>query len=162
MSALAKLAQYAVLDNNKTARTPTHLLSIEDARAKVVVKDGNKKAAADGSQALTLVLGRRKLSLDSVAPNATRINAPKDQVDAFTKVLLDAVSDGDFDDAIKTVQAAAKATLDSASVAVEKAPESVAEVAEETPPTEPVKYQLDPIRVEAQTDFVDGLDLSSI
>ena len=105
-----ELTAFAVV-NNYTASPrggkPLHELSIEEARAKVVVVDGNKVPNEDGSQALTLKLGKRKVALDAVAPRATRINATKDQVEGFTATLLAGVAAGAFDAAIAEVQKAA-------------------------------------------------------
>lgn len=103
------LATFAVVNNYSSARggKPLHELSIEEARAKVVVVDGNKVPSEDGTQALTLKLGKRKVALDAVAPRATRINATKEQVADFTARLFAGVAAGAFDAAIAEVQKAA-------------------------------------------------------
>lgn len=103
------LAAFAVTNNFSSARggKGLHELTIEEARAKVVVVDGNKVPAEDGSQALTLKLGKRKVSLEAVKAGATRINATKDQVEGFTATLLAGVAAGAFDAAIAEVQKAA-------------------------------------------------------
>lgn len=105
----AELTAFAVTNNFSSARggKGLHELTIEEARAKVVVVDGNKVPAEDGSQALTLKLGKRKVSLDAVKAGATRINATKDQVEGFTATLLAGVAAGAFDAAIAEVQKAA-------------------------------------------------------
>jgi len=103
----SELAAAAVRNNYNNGSTPSYLLSIEEARKAVKVKDGNRKAAEDGSQALTLILGRVALSLDVIAKGATRINATKDQVEAFSAKLVSAVEAGAFDAAIVEAQAKA-------------------------------------------------------
>lgn len=107
---LNDLAAFAVKNNFNRASggTPIHELSIEEARERVVVRDGNKKAKEDGSQALTLAFGKYALALDVVSPGATRINATKEQVEGFTEALLNAVKDGEFDEEIIAAQAKAK------------------------------------------------------
>lgn len=110
---LSKLALFAASNNNsKAASKAVHTLSLEDARAAVVIKDGNKKPAEDGSQALTLVLGKYVLSLDAIAPKATRVNATAEQVEEFTGLLQDAINDGTLDAAVIEAQAKAKVTAE--------------------------------------------------
>jgi len=104
---LSELAAFAVKNNNTAARVGVHTLSLEEARAKVVIKDGNRVAKEDGTQALTLVLGKYVVSLDAVSKGATRINAAKSKVKAFTTTLQAALDAGDFDDAIVAAQAKA-------------------------------------------------------
>lgn len=103
------LAANAVANNNsKTGgATPSYLLALDDARKAVKIKDGNKKAAEDGSQALTLTIGRITIGLDAVAPKATRINAEASQVEFFTEQLQAALDAGAFDAAIVEAQAKA-------------------------------------------------------
>jgi hypothetical protein len=110
------LQAFAVSNNFSQSRggVPVYELSIEDARAKVIVVDGNKVPNEDGSQALTLKLGKRKVSLDAVKKGATRINASKDQVEAFTATLVAALAAGAFDSAIVETQAAAKQAVEDA------------------------------------------------
>lgn len=106
MSLLAQLAASAVANNYSANpnRTPIYELSIEDARAKVKVKDGNKKPNEDGSQALVLGFGRKNLPLDIIAPKATRINAAANQVEEYVSILQAAIDGGDFDEVIATAQ----------------------------------------------------------
>lgn len=109
---LADLAAFATRNNytpSVVKRVPIYELSIEDARKKVKVRNGDKFPAENGDQALVLGFGRRNLPLDVVAKGATRINATKEQVEQFTNILLKAVEDGVFDADIVAVQAAAKA-----------------------------------------------------
>ena len=129
---LAKLAAFAVSNNNTRTSSGVHLLSLKDARAKVTIQDGNRKAKEDGSQALTLTLGKYVISLDAVAPKATRVNAVKGKVKEFTALLQAALDAGDFDQAIVAAQAKAdpanrpaKPTPSVAPAGQEEAPESV-------------------------------------
>lgn len=103
------LAANAVSNNNSRAggTTPSYLLALDDARKAVKIKDGNKVAKEDGSQAITLTIGRITISLDVVAPKATRINATADQVEGFTAQLQEALDGGAFDSAIVEAQAKA-------------------------------------------------------
>lgn len=130
----AELALSAVANNNAkgNGRTPSYLLEIEEARKAVKIGDGNKKAAEDGSQALTLTIGRITIALDAIAPKATRVNATAEQVEGFTAQLRAALEAGAFDEAIVAAQAKAnpankvattKAALEEA--LVEGAPEGV-------------------------------------
>jgi hypothetical protein len=102
----SQLAASAVANNNSkgAGRVPSYLLPIEEARAVVKISDGNKKPAEDGSQAITLTIGRVTIALDAVAPKATRINATAEQVEAFTATLQAAVDAGAFDEAIVAAQ----------------------------------------------------------
>jgi len=145
----SQLAQFAVSNNFSQARggVPVYDLSIEDARAKVVVVDGNKVPNEDGSQALTLKLGKRKVSLDVVKKNASRINATAEQVSGFTETLLAALAAGAFDEAIKAVQAAAKQAVEDAKA---KGTTVVTETGDEPE-----------LEANAAAD-IDGLDLDSL
>ncbi len=106
---LASLAASAVNNNNAKAagKTPVYAISVEEARGRVVIGDGNRKANEDGSQALTLRLGKITLSLEAIKPNATCVNATAEQVEDFTSVLQAGVDAGTFDDAIAEAQAKA-------------------------------------------------------
>jgi len=118
---LAALAAFAVNNNNRAAKkTPLFELPVADARKLVKIKDGNRKPAADGSQALTLTLGRRTLPLDIISKGASRVNAAAAQVTSFINVLNTALQAGEFDDVIAAAQAESKPV-----------PEAVAPVAEE-------------------------------
>lgn len=103
------LAASAVANNNSKSggATPSYLLPLEEARKAVKIKDGNKVAKEDGSQALTLVIGRITIALDAIAPKATRINATAEQVEGFTATLTEALEAGAFDEAIVEAQAKA-------------------------------------------------------
>lgn len=115
------LAEAAVSNNfsRSSSRTPMYQLSIEEAREAVKIKDGNKKANEDGSQALTLTLGKHTLGLDVIKPKATRINATADQVEAFTEQLRAAINEGAFDDEIVAAQSKAEASAAKAAANVE-------------------------------------------
>lgn len=103
------LAATAVAHNNAKAAgaTPSYLLDIEAAREAVKIKDGNKTSKEDGSQALTLVIGRITINLDLIKKGATRVNATAEQVEEFTAQLQAAVDSGAFDAAIIEAQAKA-------------------------------------------------------
>lgn len=103
------LAANAVANNNSKSggTTPSYLLDIDAAREAVKIKDGNKTPKADGSQALTLVIGRITISLAVVAPGATRINCTSDQVEAYTAQLQAGLDAKAFDEAIVEAQAKA-------------------------------------------------------
>lgn len=105
MTQLSDLAAFAVQNNYTAAkRTAVYELSIEEARAEVRIVDGNKIPNEDGSQAIVLKLAQSRLNLDKVSPKATRINAPKDKVAAFTATLQAEIDKGTFDDEIKAAQ----------------------------------------------------------
>jgi len=105
---LQALSAFAVANNFtkavKPQATPLYELPIEQARSKVTVRDGNKVPKPDGSQALILSLGKVILKLDVIAPKATRINAPATEVANFTKILKDAVAEGQLDAEIQDAQ----------------------------------------------------------
>jgi len=105
----SQLAATAVANNNKASSgaTPSYLLPLDEARQAVKIKDGNKVANEDGSQALTLTIGRITIALDVIASGATRVNATADQVEAFTAQLQEGIESGAFDDAIVAAQAKA-------------------------------------------------------
>jgi hypothetical protein len=94
-------------NNSSSGKTPSYKLPIEEARVAVKIGDGNKKPAADGSQALTLTIGRVIIALDAIEPKATRVNATAAQVDLFTNKLHGLLEAGLFDEAIKAAQAKA-------------------------------------------------------
>ena len=138
---LSALAQFAAKSNYTQTNNRKRLwdLSIEEARNTVKVRDGNRKPAEDGSQALVLGLGRHNLALDVISEGATRVNASADQVEAFSAALLEAVKAGQFDDEIVKAQAAAKESAEQRATGVQTKAEEPAEV-----------------------DAPDGLDLDSI
>ena len=100
---LQSLAAFAVANNNAKAASRAvqyWTLSAEELRDYAKIKDGNKKPAEDGSQALVIFLGKVRVNLDVVAPKATRINASADQVEQFVGILETAVAEGSFDEAL--------------------------------------------------------------
>lgn len=104
---LENLVQFAVSNNNSrgAGATPIHQLSVEDARSRVIIRDGNK-TKKEGSQALVLGCGRRVLPLDIIKKGSTRLNVADAEVEAVTKQLQAAIDDGAFDEAIKEAQTA--------------------------------------------------------
>ena len=104
---LAQLAAFAA-NNRNPAKTPLYELATAEARPLVKIKDGNRPAHEDGSQALTLVLGRYVLNLDVIAKGASRVVASGDQVAQFTGILQAAIDSGDFDGEIIIAQEKAK------------------------------------------------------
>jgi hypothetical protein len=141
---LANLSAFAVANNNTTARAKQlSELSIEEARAKVKVRDGNRKPSVDGSVALTLVLGKKTLSLDVIAPAATRVNATVDQIQEFTTILQDAIAAGNFDNEI---------------IRIQKESVKVPEVAPVAPSEETSTQAAEP----AKTEVPAGVDLNEL
>ena len=111
---LSDLTSFAVKNNHaQGSSTPSYELPIGEARARVKIKDGNRKLKLDGSQSLTLSLGKIVMSLDAIKPGSTRINATKEQVTQFTAVLRENIDSGAFDDAIVAAQAKARASAES-------------------------------------------------
>ena len=94
----------AAVKNNYSSKTPLYELPVEKARAFVKSKDGNRKPAENGSQALVLTLGRFNLDLSIIAPGATRVFAPEEQIEHFTGILQAAIDSGAFDDEIIAAQ----------------------------------------------------------
>tara|TARA_R110002020_G_scaffold36419_2_gene109499 strand:+ start:3755 stop:4186 length:432 start_codon:yes stop_codon:yes gene_type:complete len=140
---LEALAAFAVANNNTASRPkPLSALSLEEARAKVKIADGNRKKAGDGSVALILKLGKKNIALDAISAGATRVNATADQIQQFTTVLQAAINDGSFDDEITRLQLESVAT------------ESVEAVPEQVSPT--------PTAEQAQTSVPDGVDLNEL
>lgn len=145
---LASLAAFAVSNNNTrgAGATPIHQLSVEDARGRLIIRDGNKEPK-EGVQALVIGCGRRVLTLDVIKKNSTRLNVPNDQVEAVTAQLQTAIDAGSFDEAIGVALAALKATA-------EKTPVAKPSVAEQEAASEEVE--------DTSEEDVDGLDLDSI
>ena len=102
------------------------------------ISDGNKKKAEDGSVALTLGLGKKKLSLDAISKGATRVNATADQIQQFTSILQAAIDGGSFDEEIIRIQTEAQQTVNFL-------------LFEPTPTAEP-----------AQTEVPSGVDLDEL
>lgn len=156
---LAGLAAYAVSNKSTTAKVHMSKLPVEEARKQVKIKNGNRKAVGDGSQALTLVFGRHVLPLDIIEKGATRVVAPEDKVQQFSEILQSAVDAGDFDVQIIEAQKlsipkprATKVPEESASVETGQFSKVSADDAEGNEP------ELET----ASTDDIDGLDFSGI
>ncbi len=88
----------------RSASTPFYKMSVEEARGQVKVKDGNRKPAEDGSQNLTIVLGKHTLPLDVFAVGTSRVSVTADEVGAYTEALIAAVNEGSFDVQIAKAQ----------------------------------------------------------
>lgn len=127
----------AAVKNNfvkTSSRTPFHELSIEEARKLAKVRDGNKVANEDGSQALTLCVSKYVLPLDVISKGATRVNATAEQVESYTETLLAGVEAGAFDEAIVEAQAKSEATYNARKEGGSTAPVAEEEPAEEQAP----------------------------
>lgn len=86
-----------------------HSMTVEEARGSVVIKDGNRKPAVDGSQALTVTIGKHTLPLNCIKAGTTRIAVTADQVEGYTEALQSVVAEGGFDAEIAEAQVLAKA-----------------------------------------------------
>lgn len=109
MITLAEMAAKATGTATRAASTSFYTVPVEEARASVRVKDGNRKPAEDGSQKLTVIVGKHTLPLDCIKAGTTRIAVSADEVEGYTAALLEAVSTGLFDEAIEKAQVLAKA-----------------------------------------------------
>lgn len=114
MITLADLQAAATGTATRSGAPAFHSVSVEEARNSVKVKDGNRKPAEDGSQKLTVVLGKHTLPLDCIKPNTTRVAVTAEQVEGYTDALVAAVNDGLFDEAIEAAQVLAKAQAEKA------------------------------------------------
>lgn len=154
---LELLAAFAVSNKSTTAKVHLSKLPVEEARKQVKIKNGNRKDVTDGSQALTLVLGRHVLPLDIIAQGATRVLASKDKVEQFTNILQEAIDNGDLD---KQIIAAQKL-----SVPKPRAATKATEVNVEANQAEEIASTADANESELETataDDIDGLDFSGI
>lgn len=152
---LASLAQFAA--GNRVAATKkkkVYELTVEEARAVVTIVDGNRKEVTDGSQALTLKLSRRTLSLDAVVKGTNRILASEDSVEEFTGILQAAIDDGSFDEAIQEALTALTPKVIEATETTTDEP-----FGEGQTPTEDVAGV---VAEEAADPLLEGLDLSGI
>jgi hypothetical protein len=122
---LSTLAAAAAANNHAPKnQKPVHELTVEEARSRVLIRDGNRKAADDGSKALVLRLGKVSIALDAIAKGATRVNATAEQVEEYTKILQSAIDAGDFDAAIADAQERAKPSDDVPAPAATDVPET--------------------------------------
>lgn len=94
-------AAFAVTASSNSSRVSIKDLSVEEAREHVKVVDGNIKKPVEGFQGLTLKLGRVKVAMDALAPKASKIQVPEDQVEAATEAMLAEVMAGTLDTAIE-------------------------------------------------------------
>ena len=104
--------QAAACGTKSTSAVAFHSMSVEEARGSVVIKDGNRKPAVDGSQALTVTLGKHTLPLDCIKAGTTRLAVTAEQVEGYTEALNSVVSEGGFDEAIAAAQVLAKAQFE--------------------------------------------------
>ena len=86
-----------------------HTLSVEEARGSVKIKDGNRKQAEDGSQKLTVIIGKHTLPMDCIKAGTSRIAVTADQIEGYTDAIQGLVDNGSFDEAIEKAQGLAKA-----------------------------------------------------
>ena len=98
----------------RTGAPAFHAVSVEEARTSVKIKDGNRKPALDGSQMLTVVIGKHTLPLDCIKAGTTRVSVVAAQIEGYTEALQAAVNDGLFDDVIAKAQVLAKAQAEKA------------------------------------------------
>lgn len=126
---LELLAAAAVVTSPRSAKPSApkfHTVSVEEARSFIKIKNGDKKPAEDGSQNLTVTIGKHTLPLSNIAPGATRIAVTAEQVESYSEALVAAVNEGLFDDFIVIAQE--KATIQAEKAAlnpVKRSPKSV-------------------------------------
>ena len=132
MISLAQLAEAATGTASRVAGPTYYSVSVEEARASVKVKDGNRKPNEDGSQKLTVVLGKHTLPLDCIKAGTTRVSVTAEQVEDYTAALVAAVVDGLFDDAIAKAQELGKAAAEKAAANPRTRAPKVAVAVEET------------------------------
>ena len=114
MITLQDLAAAATGTQARTNTVTFYNVSVEEARASVKVKDGNRKPAEDGSQKLTVILGKHTLPLDCIKAGTTRVAVTAEQVEGYTEALLNAVNEGLFDESIVKAQELAKVAAEKA------------------------------------------------
>lgn len=106
--------QAKAIGTQRAGATPYHAKTVEEARTDVKIKDGNRKPAEDGSQALTVVLGKHTLPLDVIKAGTTRVVVTAEEVEGYTAALQEAVNSGMFDAAIEQAQVLGKAQAEKA------------------------------------------------
>lgn len=145
---LAELASAAVgTQSRRAAKVSFYSLPVEEARDSVKIKDGNRKPAEDGSQKLTVVIGKHTLPLDFIKAGTSRIAVSADQVEGYTAALQEAINDGSFDEVIAKAQDLARIQAEKAAAnPVKRAPKAV-EAAEDT-----AGLDLDSLEVEEVSD----------
>ena len=166
---LAELAAFAVTTQSSSrSTTPMYELAIKEARKLVKIKDGNRKPSEDGSQALTVTLGRYTFGLDIIAAGASRITAAKDQVEQFTGILQAAIDEGSFDKEIEDAQLKSVPKIKaSVIIAEDDTPEETVvteDVATDAPDTTTLSLnKATPVvdSIDSEVD-IDGLDFAGI
>jgi len=153
---LAALAQFAINNGGSQRKNnvPVWELPVVDARSAINIRDANKIVQEDGSQKLALILGRKRMSLDAIAPKATHINAPFDKIDEFTDILQQAIDSGAFDTAIVEAQAELKEAAEMREMEEEEAAKKALEAA-----TAEGETVADTTQAEAESN---GLDLTEL
>lgn len=124
--------QAKAIGTQRAGATPYHAKTVEEARSDVKVKDGNRKPAEDGSQALTVVLGKHTLPLDCIKPGTSRVVVTAEEVEAYTAALVEAVNGGMFDEAIEKAQVLGKAQAEKAAANPRNRAPKAVEAVEET------------------------------
>ena len=134
-----------------------HTVSVEEARTSVKIKDGNRKPAKDGSQMLTVTIGKHTLPLDRIKAGTTRVAVTAEQVEGYTTALQNAVNDGAFDEVIGKAQELAKVQAAKVAANPVKRGAKAVVVAEDT-----LGLDLDELEAEEGGDAVDTSELDSL
>ena len=111
---LEMLSAAATGTATRAASKAFHTLTVEEARELVKIKDGNRKPAEDGSQKLTVIIGKHVLPLDFIKVGTSRIAVTAEQVEGFTVAIQTEIDKGSFDDVIAKAQVLAKAQYEKA------------------------------------------------
>lgn len=106
---LEMLAESATGSASRAATKSFRTMSIEDARAEVKIKDGNRKPNEDGSQKLTVVIGKHTLPMTCIKAGTSRIAVSADQVEGYTSAIQGLIDNGSFDEEIGKAQILAEA-----------------------------------------------------
>jgi hypothetical protein len=124
---LEMLSAAATGSATRAASRAFHTLSVEEARGSAKIKDGNRKPAEDGSQKLTVVIGKHTLPMDCIKAGTSRIAVTADQIVGYTEAIQGLIDNGSFDEAIEKAQGLAKAQYEKAT---NKAPAPAPEATE--------------------------------
>ena len=111
---LEMLSAAATGSATRAASRAFHTLTVEEARGSVKIKDGNRKPAEDGSQKLTVIIGKHTLPMDCIKADTSRIAVTADQIEGYTEALQGLIDNGSFDEAIEKAQGLAKAQYEKA------------------------------------------------
>jgi hypothetical protein len=111
---LEDLAASATGTATRAASKAFHTLTVEESRPLVKIKDGNRKPAEDGSQRLTVVIGKHTLPMDCIKAGTSRIAVSADQVEGYTVAIQGLIDSGSFDEVIEKAQVLAKAQYEKA------------------------------------------------